>query len=217
MIVKIVDGETKVDDEAAVVVPAAELSADEIEAIEQLVSADPVSKERKDLERIKSAMKDNKGDAVETPAEKEAASDQEVTTELAEQVVDDLDSAAKKIESMEKKAAKEAEESTVFTTYKEGEKSENTSVVDGKSEIIKEDPEPEPEEDVVVARLKKRIADMVDKIEVQLSKAELQIGNKLHLLDKDQDGILTQEEIVQCLQEVLKRPITTEEARELAL
>ena len=44
-------------------------------------------------------------------------------------------------------------------------------------------------EDPIVARLKKRIESMVDKIELQLSDAEVKIGDKLHFLDKDMDGI----------------------------
>jgi len=217
VVVKDMDGEDDVGDEGDVVTQSAELSADEIEAIEELVSADPVSKERQDLERIKSAMKESEEDAEEEdPVEHETESSEDAPTEVVEQVFDDSTFAAETIDAMEKKAAKEALESTVFTTYSEGEeKVQDTSGVDGHNEIVEE--EAEPEEDVVVARLKKRIETMVDKIEGQLSTVEIQIGDKLHLLDQDNDGILTQEEIVQCLQQVLKRPMTNEEANELAI
>jgi len=192
------------------------LSADEIIAIEQLVSADPVSKERQDLERMKSKMKENEEDREEDVAEDGTEAREQATIEVAEKVMDDLSAAAETIGAMEQKAAKEADESTVFSTYANGEeKVHDTSVVDGESEVVEE--EPESEEDIVVARLKKRIENMVDKIEVQLSKAEIQIGDKLHLLDKDEDGILSQEEVVECLQQVLKREITNEEAEELFL
>lgn len=218
--VKLFDDGIEVEDEEGKVVYTAELSADEIEAIEQLISADPVSKERQDLERIKSAMQDSEEDSEEEDvAEHETEDSEEATTELAEQVMDDLSFASEAIETMEKKAAKEADESTVFTTYTNGEeKIHDTSAVavDGESDVVEEE-EPEAKEDSVVARLKKRIENMVVKIEVQLSKAEIQIGDKLHLLDKDNDGILSQEEIVECLQQVLKRQITNEEAEELAI
>jgi Ca2+-binding EF-hand superfamily protein len=71
-------------------------------------------------------------------------------------------------------------------------------------------------DDPIVARLKKRIESMLDKIEVQLSDVHLKIGDKLHMLDKDKDGILTQEEVADVLQQVLKREITSEEAKEIA-
>jgi Ca2+-binding EF-hand superfamily protein len=38
----------------------------------------------------------------------------------------------------------------------------------------------------------------------------------MHWLDKDQDGILTREEMADVLQQVLKREITFEEAMEIA-
>ncbi|CAJ1966775.1 unnamed protein product [Cylindrotheca closterium] len=212
-VVKIVEDGIEVEDEQGEVVYSTELSADEIEAIEQLISADPVSKERQDLERIKSALK-AKEESEEDAAENATEDNEQAATDFAENVSDDLSSATEKIDAMETKAAKEADESTVFTTHtSEGEKAHDASFVEGESEVVEE--EPEPEEDAVVARLKKRIASMVDKIEVQLSKAEIQIGDKLHLLDKDNDGLLTQEEIVECLQQVLKRQITNEEAMEL--
>merc|ERR1712238_406112 len=58
--------------------------------------------------------------------------------------------------------------------------------------------------DYVVAKLKKRIESMVDKIEDQLSDVEVKIGDKLHFLDKDMDGILSREEMASVLSEVLK-------------
>ena len=57
---------------------------------------------------------------------------------------------------------------------------------------------------------------MVDKIEVQLSDVQVKIGDKLHFLDKDMDGILSREEMAECLQQVLKREITIEEAMFIA-
>lgn len=67
-----------------------------------------------------------------------------------------------------------------------------------------------------MARLKKRLESMVDKIELQLSDVEGKIGDKLHILDKDADGVLTREEMAECLHLVLKREITFEEAMEIA-
>ena len=57
---------------------------------------------------------------------------------------------------------------------------------------------------------------MVGKIEVQLTDAEMKIGDKLHFLDKDKDGILSREEMAHALQTVLKRQLSFEEALEIA-
>jgi hypothetical protein len=67
-----------------------------------------------------------------------------------------------------------------------------------------------------IDRLKSRVESMVGKIETHLSDVEVKIGNKFHLLDKDMDGVLTREEMVQVLQTVLKRNLTFEEAMAIA-
>jgi hypothetical protein len=73
---------------------------------------------------------------------------------------------------MDEQAAAESEAST--TISKGGEKS---------AEQESEDP--------IVARLKKRIETMVDKIDVQLSNAKVKIDDNMHYLDEDRDGILS--------------------------
>jgi len=70
--------------------------------------------------------------------------------------------------------------------------------------------------DKAIARLKTKVESMVDSIEVQLSDIEAKIGDKLHFLDKDGDGILSREEMAMCLQKVLKRDLTIEEAMAIA-
>jgi hypothetical protein len=56
---------------------------------------------------------------------------------------------------------------------------------------------------------------MVNKIETQLSDVHIKIGEKLHYLDKDMDGILSREEMAEVLSQVLKN-ISFEEALEIA-
>ena len=72
------------------------------------------------------------------------------------------------------------------------------------------------DEDPIVTRLKRRVESMVDKIEVQLTETEVKIGDKMHFLDKDRDGILSREEVAEALQHVLKKEISFEEAMEIA-
>jgi len=65
-------------------------------------------------------------------------------------------------------------------------------------------------------RLGTKVKSMVDNIEVQLTDVEAKIGDRLHFLDKDGDGILSREEVAMCLQEVLKRDLSIEQALAIA-
>jgi hypothetical protein len=223
-ILEIVEG-AKSHEDLSAIVQAAGLSADEIEAIEQLVSADPVSKEREALARIKAAMKESdEKEKTEDEVEEETIPSENTAGPVVDEGKQAFESADKYaatvVEETERMAADEADKSTTFSTDHRG--SENTQedrpteteLAANEDEIDDSETE-EHEEDLVVARLKKRIENMVDKIEVQLSDAELKIGDKLHLLDKDMDGILSLEEIAGSLQQVLKREISKEEALEL--
>jgi LETM1 and EF-hand domain-containing protein 1 len=188
-----------------------DLSSHEMDAISQLVSDDPVSKERAELQRIKEAMKSeiameimeaepitespysttSEGVAVESTSSAEP-----MTSEEADRI------ACAVVEEMDAQAKAESAESTSMSIAMEGADT---------PEVEEEEPE-----DPVVARLKKRIESMVNKIEVQLSETEVKIGDKLHFLDKDKDGILTQEEMAEALMHALKRKISFEEALEIA-
>ncbi len=183
------------------------LTSAEMDAISQLLSEDPVSMERAQLEKIKAAMQKEKP---ETEGEKETGKPAEekvptpeatapgpMSSEEADRLVEST------IRESEDRAAKESAESTTVTTTAPTE------------EVTTPETE-ESEDDVVIRRLKKRIESMVDKIEVQLSETEVKIGDKLHYLDKDKDGILSQDELAEVLQQVLKRKISLEEARQLA-
>ena len=195
-----------------------ELSAAEMDAISQLLSADPVSKEREQLARLKYAISEKEPTSEgEESAERADAGTSKVDDKVpsvneSSSVMTSDEQAAAAIEKMEKLAANEAADSTTFTTS-----SELVTAMDGSagadaSPVVAE----EEIEDPVVARLKKRLASMVDKIELQLSDVEREIGDKLHILDKDADGVLSQAEMAECLRGVLKREITFEEAMEIA-
>eukprot|EP00594_Rhizosolenia_setigera_P018174 CAMPEP_0178967436 /NCGR_PEP_ID=MMETSP0789-20121207/17592_1 /TAXON_ID=3005 /ORGANISM="Rhizosolenia setigera, Strain CCMP 1694" /LENGTH=1076 /DNA_ID=CAMNT_0020653043 /DNA_START=415 /DNA_END=3641 /DNA_ORIENTATION=+ len=81
-----------------------------------------------------------------------------------------------------------------------------------KTEDISPPPQEQDKLDKSITSLKTKLDSMLGKIELQLSEAEEKIGDKLHLLDKDNDGILSNEELAQVLQKVFKREITPEEA-----
>jgi hypothetical protein len=198
--------ETKVEDEF-------DLSAAEMDAISQLVSIDPVSKERAELQKIKAAMKSK----TETPDEKQEGlqleklsssvfamenkpTDNSSTTTDSTFRSDEADHiAASTVQQVDHQVEAESRGSTSISFGTGG--GDTTSV---------------DTDDPVVARLKKKIESMVDKIELQLSETEVKIGDKLHFLDKDRDGILSLVEMADALRQVLKRNITMEEALEIA-
>lgn len=215
-----------------------ELSAEEIEAIAQLLSPNAVLSEREELERIKSAMisddmemMNSFADLSDSPStskessttttsssttpttptrDKNKTTSSQDTLDFSEEMDD---TAVKVITEMDDAAAKEVEASTIIdmeppsTTLSEEEvqleEEDDTTTADSKL-------------DKSIARLQSKVDDMVGKIEIQLSDVEAKIGNKMHLLDKDNDGILTNAEIAEVLQQVLKRDLTFEEAMAIA-
>jgi len=191
-----------------------DLSPDEMDAISQLVSEDPVSKERAELERIKAAMKaesSDQNDASEISVEDEPliGKDEKVFTDESDTVssfsrsslVEEKGKPEDRVnnERLESKTVPETGKSTEGLDAAEGTIADEELVVDP-----------------IVERLQKRIESMVDKIEVQLSDVHVKIGDKLHYLDKDKDGILSREEIAHVIHQVLQREITFDEAMETA-
>lgn len=199
-----------------------ELSPEEMDSISQLLSADPVLKERGDLARIKQAMKEKiegTKPAIENP-KPENLTGTGVDAVIATEETNDELRASSIINGMVEKAAKEADQSTSFSS-KSNLTTPNDQVVFADSDGVRRQNESqvatseEGPEDPVVAKLKKRIESMVDKIENQLSDVQIKIGDKFHLLDKDKDGILSREEMAEVLSQVLKN-ISFEEALEIA-
>mmetsp|Transcript_9241 Transcript_9241/g.27524 ORF Transcript_9241/g.27524 Transcript_9241/m.27524 type:complete len:333 (+) Transcript_9241:1350-2348(+) len=195
-----------------------ELSPEEMDSISQLLSADPVVKEREHLVRIKQAMREE--DEPETESEGSESAKTSKPKDKSSVEMDASDKAASSIiEEMEKEAAKEADELTSFTTESELDNASGKLKIDKPDSVIDDDAQREvisdEPEDPVVARLKKRIESMVDKIELQLSDVRVKIGDKLHYLDKDMDGILSRVEMANVLSQVLK-DLSFEEALEIA-
>lgn len=205
------------------------LSSEELDAISQMVSPDPVSAERATLESIKAALQENDDKEEERESSLDQASEspresavpdiqKEESSVTGGLTVDNIDeTAAKQISSMDTAAETEANESTKFTMNGEMDK-------EGEQEIETHADEEEDSEysehdrklDKAIARLKSKVESMVGNLEIQISDVEAKIGDKMHLLDKDMDGILSREEMAITLQSVLKRPLTFEEAMAIA-
>lgn len=177
-----------------------ELTPHEMDAISQLISDDPVSKERAELEKIKAAMKGDQGEKAR----------KEETENLAKTP---LHGRAELVREEANKAMSEFLEK-VGTESGAGASAQSEPVTEAsESPAVEQRDEPT---DPVVAHLEKKIESMVDKIELQLSATQVKIGDKLHFLDKDKDGILSAAEVAEVLMQVLKRKISFEDALELA-
>ena len=70
--------------------------------------------------------------------------------------------------------------------------------------------------DKALERMRLKVASMLDKLEVDIEKVESTIGDKLHMLDKDKDGVLTTAELSEVISHVLKRHTSEEEAQKIA-
>jgi LETM1 and EF-hand domain-containing protein 1 len=175
-----------------------ELSTEEIDAISQLTSPDPVLREREELKRIKCSLSSSPTTTAREAtlvSDEAAGGEDKATKDILMQSVPTA-GAASSIEPA-------VHEGVLDTTTAPHEK--EVVLVVGDKKLQK-----------AIDRLKSRVESMVGKIESRLSDIEVKIGNKFHLLDKDGDGVLTMEEMAQVLQTVLKRELTAEEAMAIA-
>lgn len=198
----------------------AELSPQEMDAISQLANPDPVNKERQDLERLKAAMKTEEE---EPEGMVQVAEGEKIFTD--ERIAHEIQGTA---------ASEQAPSPTLSTSsadaethMREAESVSRTGVISETQtlgEAVVEVQERKLEEPVVgneglekaINRLKSKVESMVEKIETQLTDVEIKIGDKLHFLDKDMDGMVSREEMALCLQQVLKRELTFDEALSIA-
>ncbi len=205
----------------------ASLSSQEIDAISELVSPNPVSAEREQLESIKAALneddEDVKGDSElqqepETDLKEErTGTAPEVTSGAPSYMhpvgIDDNNGESKVF------AVNEGANADIDASTKD---SLENSTHEDEDEVVVESTEMEEEDysnkklDKAIYRLKSKVESMVGKLEIQISDVEAKIGDRLHFLDKDMDGILSREEMALTLQSVLKRPLTFDEAMAIA-
>lgn len=195
------------------------ISAQEADALRELLSDDPVEKERADLEKLKAAIKSKEGEATQIDPD---ASSTSATVKAEALEVGSSPIAAKTDTATflsKPELSHHASSTEEIITDMSGStvsiKEKEVPVV-SEENLVEEFKDEEEQEDPVVRRLKKRIESMVDKIEVQLSQAKTRIGDKMKILDKDRDGILSKEEMASVLQEVFKRKISFEDAMEIA-
>eukprot|EP00814_Leptocylindrus_danicus_P016549 CAMPEP_0116045468 /NCGR_PEP_ID=MMETSP0321-20121206/27635_1 /TAXON_ID=163516 /ORGANISM="Leptocylindrus danicus var. danicus, Strain B650" /LENGTH=656 /DNA_ID=CAMNT_0003526805 /DNA_START=632 /DNA_END=2602 /DNA_ORIENTATION=- len=203
----------------------AELSPEELDAVKQLLSPDSLTSERAKLEKIKAAMQEGSEDGKdETDAEigDIIAADEQPTGVSPEQLDEtmasaDLDElAAKTIKDAEAMVKEEAEATTTFSTSYQHIEDKVEEEATAAQDEEKEEGKAEKKLKKTVTSLKSKVESMLANIEAQMEETSIKIGDRMHLLDLDQDGILTKEEVATCLQAVLKRNLTFEEAMAIA-
>eukprot|EP00545_Synedropsis_sp_CCMP1620_P007015 CAMPEP_0119031072 /NCGR_PEP_ID=MMETSP1176-20130426/41352_1 /TAXON_ID=265551 /ORGANISM="Synedropsis recta cf, Strain CCMP1620" /LENGTH=746 /DNA_ID=CAMNT_0006987459 /DNA_START=752 /DNA_END=2990 /DNA_ORIENTATION=- len=213
------------------------LSTQEMDALSQLINADPVTREREELKRIKSAMASaeseeerqelelmkasmisDRTDEVATPwGDGEVVYTDQAMERVTKNIViepspdaatpEEVEQAAKElIATMDKQSGDEADATMKMEYEAVGEDTNSAEEHESGDQYL----------DTAIERLKQRVSGMVDKIETQLDSVEEKIGDKLHFLDKDNDGILTLEEMADALQRVLKRDLSRDEALAIA-
>ena len=204
-----------------------ELSPEELDAIKQLISPDSLTTERAELEKIKAAMQEEHVEDAVSDVEVEVAVEDKVQqdstvelsvedltasyTEIIEKCEEIDELVATKIKESEEKVEEEARATTKISMGVEQEELEEEVVeVEGTEQDTNEKLEK------TVTSLKSKVEKMVEKIEKEMEKTSSKIGDRMHLLDLDQDGILSKEEVAICLQTVLKRKLTLEEAMAIA-
>lgn len=198
----------------------AELSSEELDAVKQLLSPDSLTSERAKLEKIKAALQEGSSQG-EAEVGDIAVGEQPVGIS-PEQLDDAMDSkdidklAVQTIKKAETMVKEEADATTIFSTTEQ-------PTEDKLEEATTAEEENEENEDKAKKNLKKTVTSLKSKVEVMLANIEnqieetsIKIGDRMHLLDLDQDGILTPEEVATCLQAVLKRNLTFEEAMAIA-
>ena len=202
------------------------LSTQEMDAISQLINSDPVTKEREELEKIKAAMLGAHSEEEKQALEKLKSSIINATGDVvswgdgekmySKQAMDRVTANI----DVKSDPAENAVDLADLARH-EADTNPSTMLEDdaGGREIKQVGEEALSGDhglDSTYASLKARVSRMVDKIESQLNSVEEKIGDKLHFLDKDGDGILDLEEMADALQRVLKRTLSQEEAMAIA-
>lgn len=74
----------------------------------------------------------------------------------------------------------------------------------------------QPAVDKSVQRVQTKLASMLNRLELEIESVEKRIGDKMHVLDRDKDGLVQEEEIAHVVQHVLKTASTEKEAKAIA-
>lgn len=180
------------------------LSLAEMQAISELAQPSSVEAERIQLAMMKAMMR----------TQQEEVEYQDISLTDAPQA-DELSDEQKQLEA-DLALADISEELRQEVLELESMVAEREKLTEQQEKLRQQATKPEAEEeDPNVARMRKMLVSMLDKLESRIEKAESAIGDKLRLLDKDQDGVLDAQELREVVHHALKRHATEEEAQEI--
>ncbi|CAM9903390.1 unnamed protein product [Scytosiphon promiscuus] len=209
------------------------LTIAELAALESLASPSSVEKEKAQLAMMKAALQESLG----KPDDTERKSGETLDTSDTEDAVSDsatliAKGGAKSKVEQSPKTAQQGSPSTEKTPKGHQETRESSSVVpapdDGDSsgseagaevEVAAAEEAIEMEEPAVdksVERVQTKLASMLNRLELEIESVEKRIGDKMHVLDRDSDGMVSAEEIAHVVQHVLASESTEKEAKAIA-
>ena len=192
------------------------LSPAEIDAIKELVSADPVTSEKSEVEKIKKKIeKDNEDELQQLIEEEQARLEEEARlkeeasleeeTRLKDEEEEELTTVA------DSTAIKtDAGSDTTTFTVDDTDPSEPTESAPAETALAANDPL-----DATTQKLKSKISKMLEGIESKIAEIEMSVGDKMNILDKDHDGVISVDELKDVLQHTLKRSLSDEDAQEI--
>ncbi|CBJ30050.1 conserved unknown protein [Ectocarpus siliculosus] len=87
---------------------------------------------------------------------------------------------------------------------------------EGAADVQEDAKAEEPAVDKSVERVQTKLASMLNRLELEIQSVEQRIGDKMHVLDRDSDGMVSAEEIAHVVQHVLATKSTAMEAKAIA-
>lgn len=92
----------------------------------------------------------------------------------------------------------------------------HTPLCPPKSSVFLRTRSKKPAVDKSVERVQTKLASMLNRLELEIQSVEKRIGDKMHVLDRDSDGMVSAEEIAHVVQHVLATESTAREAKAIA-
>uniref|UniRef100_A0A7S2HMY0 Mitochondrial proton/calcium exchanger protein n=1 Tax=Octactis speculum TaxID=3111310 RepID=A0A7S2HMY0_9STRA len=195
-----------------------DVSVEEIEALADFASKSALEKEKVDVEGIKAAIKEIEIEKeIEEETDSQIASAPEETADMVQMEAEASDVSPDSVVAqvqvqMEAEASDVSPDSVVAQVQASADRVDQ-SVESGDestpapSESATEDcpkpPTPEPSKDPVASLLEKKLGTMLAKLEVDLEKVDHEIGEKLHMIDLDNDGLLSAWELQKVFETVM--------------
>lgn len=205
------------------------LTAAEIQALGDMVLQSGVEREKDQLAKLKSLLKElpfeetaggqsGKTHDIQQIAEKlphdinlKPRSDSAyVDTEAVLKALENERDARQRKASASREVPQEVREEDLV--YREPHREPPVTDSDGTSEEDKVDEEEDDESDVTLKRMKSLIDGMMTRLEDRVSKTESELGDKLHKLDADKDGMVSSDELHAAVMQVLRRHSKSDEA-----